>query len=71
VLRHPAAVVVQDDSGAVWAIARLSDQQAEDPQLVVLLDHHEALGYVTEAAGQVPAAARLATSQLRARGVLL
>lgn len=71
VLRHTTAVIVQDDAGAVRAIVRLSDEQADDPQLIVLLDHYTANDYLAEAGGKIPAAARQATSDLQAQGDLL
>lgn len=70
-LRHSAGVIVQDDSGAVRALARLTEEQADDPQLVVLLDHYAANDYLAEAGGKIPAAARQATSDLQAQGDLL
>ena len=67
------AVVVQDATGAVYTLERLSAAQLDDPDLLVLVDHDAALDYVACAGGKVAAAARAATARLgqqHARGLL-
>lgn len=69
----PTAVVVQDATGAVYALDRLTAAQADDPDLTVLVDHPAALDLVACAGGRLPAAAKLATTVLaaqHARGLL-
>lgn len=59
------AVIVQEDSGATYAVERLTAAQLDDPTVVVLLDHDQAAGFVRDAMGKHGAAASLATEYLR------
>lgn len=60
-----SAVIVQEDSGATYAVERLSPAQLDDPSVVVLLDHDQAAGFLRDAMGKHGAAAALATEYLR------
>jgi hypothetical protein len=69
----PSAVVIQDGDGATYALDRLSPAQADDPTIVVLVDHHAALAFVDQAGGRPAAAAKLVTALFaaqHARGLL-
>jgi hypothetical protein len=69
----PGAVVIQDGDGATYALERLSSAQADDPNIVVLVDHSAALAFVDAAAGRPAAAAKLVTALFaaqHARGLL-
>lgn len=60
-----SAVIVQEDSGATYAVERLTAAQADDPNIVVLLDHDQAAGFLRDAMQKPGVAARLATEYLR------
>lgn len=67
------AAIVQTDDGATFALEHLTTAQAEDPTVVVLVDHSAALDYVARAGGRVAAGTKLANAALRAqhaRGLL-
>lgn len=69
----PTAVVVQDATGVVYTLDRLTAAQAEDPDLTVLCDHAAALDAIASTGGRVTAAAKLLTAvlaQQHARGLL-
>lgn len=69
----PEAAVVQTDDGATFALERLSTAQADDPTVVVLVDHRAALDYVARGGGRVGAGAKLINAALaaqHARGLL-
>jgi hypothetical protein len=73
-LRHPAGVLVQTVDGRVFPLPRLTDDQADDPDLVVLLTAEEGAGYLDEVGGKAYGkAARDVTLDLfvqHARGLL-
>lgn len=65
VLQRPSAVVVLDESaGDVRLQPALSRAQADDPAVIVLLDHAGASGYL-RAAGKPGEAAKAATLDAR------
>jgi hypothetical protein len=67
------AVVVQDATGRVTPLPLLTDEQREDADLVVLLEHDQALAYLLEAEGKAADAAMAVTADLagqQARGLL-
>lgn len=64
-LLHRNGVIVQEDSGATYAVERLTAAQLDDPSVVVLLDSNELSGFLSDAMGKPGVAARLATEYLR------
>lgn len=66
VLRAPSAVVVLDEAaGSLRLQPALSREQADDPDVIVLVDHRAAAAYLSEARGKAGEAARAATLDAR------
>lgn len=74
-LRQRGGYLVQDAAGAVYPLPDLSEDQAQDATVLVLLDYAGARSYLLEAGGETryAAAARALSADLfgqHARGLL-